>query len=390
MTYSIDGYEVYSSDTLNDQSFLSLWSSVHNDPSEIAYFNFLESVNATDISFRYFFIGKKRNEELLPCARIYVQQVHFDQKNLSLENRFLSVLAKTFLRFHPFKMLIFGNTFAVNFTPVNYIKGNIEIPELAKIICELSGKIKHDVLILKDIPDEFNPELEKKPDLEKYNTDLTMTLSIRNNWNSFEDYLSDLTKKYRKRAERILAQGAGLVTKGIGINDFPLYHNRINELLEQVASKQMVRIGIVNARYILRYLEAFPDRFKITGIFNGNDLIAFYTSIDRGSMLEIHYIGIDYKFNAEYAVYFNILFYALQQALAENKTALELGRTAREAKASLGATAEFFNDYIRLNNRLARFLSKKLTGIFQSEMGEKWMERKPLRTAMAGRANNQK
>lgn len=380
MDLTTSEFNVQTSHTLNVEPFLSNWKLVHADESEIAYFLFLEKVCPVDMKFKYFLISKKTADgKEIPCARLYAQLINFTDKNITLSNRFLSLLTKLFFKTHPFKLFIYGNAFAVNSSPVDYLPELIQPNQLGKMMFDLAKTISHDVLILKDIPGEFDQEQFLKMDLERYTADLTMTMHLRKKWKSLDDYKADLTKKYRKRAEKILEAGMSLRKKLITPDLYPLYRKRIGELLNQVASKQMVRIGMVTEKYIEQYLHQFPETFQIHGIFKDEELIAFYTSIDRQRMLEIHYIGMDYRYNEEYALYFNMLFFSLQQAIEEGKSSLELGRTAREAKASLGSTAEYFNDFIRINNPLARFLSKKLTGIFQNEMGERWKERRPLK-----------
>ena len=90
---------------------------------------------------------------------------------------------------------------------------------------------------------------------------------------------------------------------------------------------------------------------------------------------------MDNKVNATNSLYFNILFDSVEEAIKYRKKRLELGRTAREAKASLGCQPEYFNDYIRIDQPIAAFLSKALTGCFQAEIGENWKERNPFKKA---------
>lgn len=380
MTYSIGDYFILETNSLASSEMMERWITIHPESDLIDYYLFLEEVRPQDIDFRYFYIFKKDdNGREIPCARLYLQIVRFNQKNISLSNPLLSFSVSSFLRLRPFKLMIFGNSFAVDFPPVHFDEKTIDANTLTDLICTISHRFKHDVLILKDIPNQLDSDLRKREKLEVYKADLTMTLTLRERWKNFNDYLSDLNKKYRKRAEKILLKGSNLELREIKINDFANYASRINELLTQVAKKQMIRIGIVDDRYILNYMNRFPASFKLHGIFLNSQLIAFYTSIDRGKMLEIHYIGMDYTYNESHALYFNILFFSLKQAILEGRKSLELGRTAREAKASLGAEAEFFNDYIRINHPLARFLTRSLTTIFQRSMGDQWMNRKPLK-----------
>jgi hypothetical protein len=108
-------------------------------------------------------------------------------------------------------------------------------------------------------------------------------------------------------------------------------------------------------------------------------MIGFATYLEHGDTLEMHYIGMDYKFNNEYNIYFNMLFDGVKHAIEKKKKLLELGRTAREAKASLGAQAVYFNDYIFIKGGFTRFLVNKLGNDFNNQMGGEWRDRMPFK-----------
>ena len=77
-------------------------------------------------------------------------------------------------------------------------------------------------------------------------------------------------------------------------------------------------------------------------------------------------------------IYFNILLDGVERAIDRKKNQVELGRTAREAKANIGGKPVYFNDFIRIKGFLSKLLSKRLTKYFQSEIGEQWVERHPF------------
>jgi hypothetical protein len=108
-------------------------------------------------------------------------------------------------------------------------------------------------------------------------------------------------------------------------------------------------------------------------------LIGFTSFIERGDQLEFHYIGIDYDYNHTHSLYFNMLFDGVEKAIMAGKKELELGRTAREAKANLGCRPVYFNDFIRIKSKTARLLADWIGGRFQTAMGEEWKNRHPFK-----------
>ncbi len=378
MFFSINNFHISTSSTLFESTFFSKWNSLEPDNTLTKYYHFLESVKPVDITFIYIVIEKDIAGKRVVCGKCYVHDVLFKPDNVKLTNPFLGFLCRFFLRIRPFRMFIYGNVFAVDFPTVSFEPSLISREEFAKLLVGINEKYKSDVLILKDLPHVFQPELMSSIGLEKYSTDLTMTMKIRPEWNSLADYTSALTKKYRKRAMKIMEKGKALSKRMLSFEEISERKIQINELLNQVAKNQLVRIGILDGSYLEKYMAQFPDVFKITGVFLDDQMVGFYSRIDRGEMLEIHYIGMDYKLNESHLLYFNMLFYALEDAILEKRKLLELGRTAREAKASLGCKPEYFNDYLRINNAAARFLANRLTGFFQAEMGNTWLKRHPF------------
>ena len=95
------------------------------------------------------------------------------------------------------------------------------------------------------------------------------------------------------------------------------------------------------------------DAFIFKAYYFKKQFVAFSTNIAyENSTREIHFIGLDYAYNESHCLYFNILFDGLEMAIAANATKLELGRTARVAKASLGALPLEVHNYIFLRKGL--------------------------------------
>ena len=74
-----------------------------------------------------------------------------------------------------------------------------------------------------------------------------------------------------------------------------------------------------------------------------------------------------------------MLFDALIAALDRKALKLELGRTALDAKASLGAKPVAIRNYIQIRNPLAAWVFKSISGKFENEIGDNWQNRNPFR-----------
>src|SRR5690606_20143087 len=131
------------------------------------------------------------------------------------------------------------------------------------------------------------------------------------------------------------------------------------------------------------------ENFKVFAYYLDKKLVAFSSHIyyPGRNCMEIHYIGLDYEYNAQYNLYFNILFDGIRTAIELKMGRIEMGRTAREAKASAGAEAvENFN-YIWLRPGIGRLGLSVISKKFESQIGEDWKNRSPFKSTESKEVN---
>ncbi len=86
-----------------------------------------------------------------------------------------------------------------------------------------------------------------------------------------------------------------------------------------------------------------------------------------------------YQFNKKHWLYFNMMFDAISDVIAEGKTELELGRTAMEAKAVMGGIPVYFKNYVKIRGIIPRLGVKFLKQNFLDTAGKQWNEKKPFK-----------
>lgn len=162
-------------------------------------------------------------------------------------------------------------------------------------------------------------------------------------------------------------------------NEVVYWQETIEKLYKQVAMRQPVRMGLLNRNYFRLMQEKSNQSFYITGYFLNDEMIGFKSTKLKGKNEEIHYIGFDQEANKKYNLYFNMLFDGLSEAILRKSEKLELGRTALDAKASLGAKPVSIRNYIQIRNPLAAWVFRSLSGKFEAESGDTWKNRNPFR-----------
>lgn len=339
----------------------------------------IELSSPGDLSFHYGIIYTKESRGV--AGIVYFQELEFGSRNFKNgRSTPIGIALKALFTIKRVRLLIVGNLMAAGSKPCVRDNGKITDVELLSLIRSAFRQIKADVMVLKDMPEGIPDELFKSMEMETFPTDMTMSLRIREEWKSMADYVQSLKKKYAKRFRKIRSSGANLERRTLLLDELIRHRERIRELFLNVSNRQTIRLGRVDERYLIEMKRSLGDLFEIVGYFNEGQLAGFATYIQHGTELEIHYIGMDYKVNSSHHLYFNILFDAVEKAFHYSAKTLEMGRTARIAKAITGAEPIYFRDYYYTKSTFIKSVIRRFQSSFQNEMGESWRERSPFKS----------
>ncbi|HMI78538.1 MAG TPA: hypothetical protein VK484_07070, partial [Ferruginibacter sp.] len=106
-----------------------------------------------------------------------------------------------------------------------------------------------------------------------FSGDVTMEIARRQHWNTFDDYLSDLTKKYFKRAKKIIQAFDGVVTKELSAAEILENTAAIDRLYWNVVTKQKIKLGTVNAAYLYELKTDLEQNFELHALYYNNIMI---------------------------------------------------------------------------------------------------------------------
>ncbi len=342
----------------------------------------LENTNPSAIYFRY--VNIYRQKELIGV--IYLQHLNFNKNHFNndlLNKPLLKTIKPIFLKLST-NILVCGNLFRVNFQGF-YFKNKEDRSLIFECLRLYTKQVKKETkfcgILVKDCSRVFKLEDASSKAFMPFTQDLTMVLAIRSEWHTLENYVDALSKKYKQRAKKILKAIQPIKRRNLTLEEVIEHKDKIEELYLQITYKQNIALGILNSNYFIEMKKLLAHNFEVIGYFENNFLIAYSCHIfypDKKEM-EIHYIGFDNEKNREYSLYFNIIFNGLETALKNKYTKLELGRTAREAKASVGAYAVENYNYIWIKQGPARWAVNFLTNRFSENMGEDWKNRNPFK-----------
>ncbi len=305
-----------------------------------------------------YYVLTYRNEEPVLVSYFQLLQVkpyHFNETKSWMQKTSLTLA----LQLVKPTLLVAGNLYRHDVTYYHSISGTASDKEIAilyeKTIQYVTEQTKCSGIFVKDIDNSIAIEFEKDSSYKKMDNDISMYMQLPSSWNTLADYEKALKHKYVQRCKKTRKSFQEVTIKNLTLEEIITYEKRIEELYLQVTNKQLVSMGILNKDFFVELKKTKQENYLLHGFFLHDKLIAFSSAIVHGAIYDMNYIGIDYTYNQQYSLYFNILFHCLENAILLKAEKLVLGRTAPEAKAILGCKPEHTHGFYKLRNAIVNW-----------------------------------
>jgi len=235
--------------------------------------------------------------------------------------------------------------------------------------------------LTKEPPPDLVPLfMHNAPDYLLLRNDSIMQMMLPEQWTSISDYEKSLKHKYAQRFRKVRQSWQQLEIRELDAVTLRKSSSELYRLYLQVSTNQSVRMGILSEAFIPDLKDYYGDRLRVWGMYEAGKIVAFASAWVHDDCFDMFYIGFDYGRNTELQLYFNILFFSIEQAILFRKSKLVLGRTALEAKARVGCRPVYLNTFLHIPNpvmnRVVSYLQQRL-----SEPGNEWEQRHPFKPA---------
>lgn len=340
----------------------------------------LEKSQLPHIQYKYLVIEDNK----IPIGLAYLQLLNFNSahyNNEILNKPKLEKIKDYILKKHT-NVLICGNLFRCDFQGFyfKYPENKHVILDVVKHFAKKNEfKIKFTGALIKDCESVLDSKQVNEYCYKPFLDDIIMQLNVNNQWNTFEDYQNELSRKYAQRAKKIRNHKTEIESKELDLTSVVENASLLEKLYLNVASKQPIKMGLLNANYFVEMKRILANNFKIVGYYIEKELVAFSSFLSGTDKLEIHYIGFDYAQNEKHKLYFNIIFDGLEMAIQDKKQKLYLGRTALEAKASAGAKPIYVTNYIWTKLGLPTLVYNFFNKYFKNNASNEWKTRHPFK-----------
>ena len=175
---------------------------------------------------------------------------------------------------------------------------------------------------------------------------------------SWEDYLSDMRTKARTKLKRIQTLSKDLAFRALTKVEMTEMQDELHALYMNVYGRAGFRLGCLQKEDFALLKEEMGEAFQLWVATLEDDLVGFHCGMCDGQEVEAYFVGFDGSLNKSHALYQRMLLEFIQWGLREGCGVVNLGRTALDIKASLGAEPQRLVLHERMKNPIVHLLAR--------------------------------
>jgi predicted N-acyltransferase len=340
------------------------WDFVNNNQNIYLSFDYLLALEESMQSEMSFVYAVSYNADKTPVLIAAFQLVKFTTNKKKCPKVLLNKKPHNV----SINLLICGNVFSNGengFLSNAYLPPNQTIEELTIITKKIKKQLadqKISIVLFKEFSpsSSYNDEGFKTQNYNAFMVDVNMVLKLHSQWKTFEDYLFSMTTKYRTRIKGVYKKSKELVIKSLSAEEIDKYQSEITSLLEHVSKKAEYSYGVISVKAFILFKEKLKQDFILKALFLDQKIVGFSTSFYNNGQLDANYVGIDYEYNTESAVYQRLLCDYVEQSIERGVKELHFGRTSELVKSSLGAKPVNMKLYAKHKSAISNFLLKPI------------------------------
>ena len=204
-----------------------------------------------------------------------------------------------------------------------------------------------------------------------------MIFEVSGFWNTMNDYVNALSKKYRDQYKRSLKRSEGIVRRKMDLNDILKYEDLIHALYFHVARNAPFNTFFLAKNHFQCMKSQLGENFKFYGYFDNDKLIGFNTLIKNGDILDTYFLGYDSEIQREKMLYLNMLYDMIGYSIKKGFKKIVFARTALEIKSSIGANPVPMYGFLQHRNHLLQRQMDFLFNYFEPKI--QWQQRSPFK-----------
>lgn len=354
------------------------------------YLKALEKASPANINIYY--IGFFSHSDLIGVAivqrvQLYLNDIFRNDNDSCFKERFKSLVSKVLKG----NILVIGNLTHTGQHGVHFYTEKHNYTDFLEALFKATTQLKRNIknqhnkkiraYLLKDYftNDVFNNHTKELDAFgcHQLTVQPNMILHIKPQWKSFDDYIFDLTKKYRDRYKSARKKAKQIEKRELNLLEVEKESKTLYKLYKSVSDHAKINTFILPENHFLEYKKQLGDNFKIFGYYLENTLVGFYTLILNHNDLETYFLGYDTTHQYKYKLYLNMLFDMLEFGIENRFKNVVYARTAMAIKSSVGAKPYKMHMYLKHTNWFMNALLKNIFRLMNPK--QNWEERHPFK-----------
>ncbi len=364
-----------------------LWDTVaqSNVFLQTPYLTVLEK--SAPVNMECFYIGTFENSELIGVSLAQYLDLNklesFGERDKCFKTAIRNFIFKNFAS----HTLFLGNNMITGQNGYVFTK-EIDFNHISEILLKSADEItlyfkKKGISIhlvsFKDFYDHCSVELKKYrfSNMYEFNTQPNMIFYLDKNWKLLDDYVAELSKKYRDQFKRARKKFDGIQVKNLSYEEVLKNEEKIYDLYHYVAKNAPFNTFFLSKNHFSTLKGQCGNRFQIFGYFLNEELVGFHTLLLNDETLETYFLGYNDHIQKENMLYLNMLYNMTEYGIENGFKRIIFGRTALEIKSSIGATPVQMSGFIYHNNKLVNKFIGKIFKQLEPELH--WQLRHPFK-----------
>ncbi|HZI12575.1 MAG TPA: GNAT family N-acetyltransferase [Myxococcus sp.] len=153
-------------------------------------------------------------------------------------------------------------------------------------------------------------------------------------------YRERLRKKYRSLMNNRMARAAEAGLRWELCTDFSRHAAQMHPLYLQVLDRSKIRFETLSVDFFEKLPAHLGERAFAMLCWKDERLVAFELFLEDGEWVHPMYLGLDYSYRDEGALYFNCIYKIVEVLEAKGRAVVQLGQTSYAVKASIGAVVD--------------------------------------------------
>jgi Acetyltransferase (GNAT) domain len=333
----------------------------------------IETTQKEKMQFRYVFVKKLE----ITVGVIYFQIVRFTGNDLinyfpeepvhpvkKYAYKIFRGIAEPLIKTVDVKLLVSGNVFMTGENGF-YFNNEVSLAQRAALLrkaiketAKTDGQIKAVL-----VGDLYEPKTEfdssfKKRGYHEITVEADMSLPLKPEWKTLNDYISAMSSKYRVRAKKVFAlcKENGVLRKDLSVEEIAQYENELFVLYNMVISRAEFKLASLTKDFFRAQKELMGEQYRVFAYFKGDVMIGFISLFKTGKKMEVHYTGMNKDVTRQINLYQHMLYDMVEFGIQNGAEKLHFGRTAPEIKSTVGAAPSPMYGYVKHFNPAFNFL----------------------------------